>query len=60
MTQNEDRSTDEQTEVEKGPTEKLRELERPTADTLIHGTEIPGVQNPESDEIKDEKNLNTE
>ena len=47
-------------ELEKGPTEKLRDLERSTADTLIPGTEIPGAQDPNDNEIKDEKNLNTE
>lgn len=47
-------------EPDKGPTEKLRDLERSTADTLVPGTEIPGAQDPNDNEIKDEKNLNTE
>ena len=47
-------------ELDKGPTEKLRDLERSTADTLIPGTEIPGAQDPDSNEIKNEQNVNTE
>lgn|GEM_PF-6008970 len=48
------------TEIDKGPTEELRELEKPEDEKLVPGGEVPGAQNPDSDEIKDEKNLNTE
>ena len=47
-------------EDQKGPTEKLRELEKSAADTLVPGGDVPGAQNPDSEEIKEEKNLNTE
>ena len=64
MTQNEGRDgtakSEQPTEVEKGPTEKLRELEKLNADTLVPGGDVPGAQNPDSEEIKEEKNLNTE
>ena len=39
--------------VEESPTVKLRNDSKP-------GTEIPGAQNPESEEIKKEVNPNTE
>lgn len=45
---------------DKGPTEKLRDDEKSEAETLILGDEVPGAQNPDSEEIKKEKNLNTE
>jgi hypothetical protein len=45
---------------EMGPTEKLREQDKSEADTLVPGSRLPGAQNPESEEIKDEKNPNTE
>ena len=45
---------------EKGPTEKLRDQEKSRADQLVPGTEIPGAQKADSDEIKDEKSPNTE
>ena len=45
---------------EMGPTEKLREQDKSEADTLVPGTRLPGAENPESEEIKDEKNPNTE
>ncbi|MDQ2920347.1 MAG: hypothetical protein M3R52_01840 [Acidobacteriota bacterium] len=45
---------------EKGPTEKLRDQEKPEAEQLVPATEVPGAQNPESEEIKDEKGPNTE
>jgi hypothetical protein len=48
------------TEIDKGPTEELRDLQKPDADKLVPGGEVPGAQNPESEEIKNEKNLNTE
>ena len=55
------RSNDEQKiENEKGPTEKLRDQEKSQADQLVPGTEVPGAQNPNSEEIKDEKRPNTE
>jgi len=48
------------TEIDKGPTEELRDLEKPVTEKLVPGGEVPGAQNPDSKEIKDEKNLNTE
>jgi hypothetical protein len=48
------------TEIEKGPTEELRELEKSEEEKLVPGAEVPGAQNPASEEIKDEKNVNTE
>jgi len=48
------------TELDKGPTEELRDMEKPEGEKLVPGGEVPGAQNPDSDEIKDEKNLNTE
>lgn len=46
--------TDEGAE-EKGPTEKLHET---PAEKIAPG--VPGAQNPDSEEIKDEQNPNTE
>jgi hypothetical protein len=40
---------------EVGPTEKLRESDKPEAELSV-----PGAQNPESEEIKDERGPNTE
>lgn len=40
---------------EVGPTEKLREYDKPEAELSV-----PGAQNPASEEIKDEKGPNTE
>lgn len=40
---------------EVGPTEKLREQDKPEGELSV-----PGAQNPESEEIKDEKGPNTE
>ncbi len=40
---------------ELGPTEKLRERDSTAAELSV-----PGAQNPESEEIKDEQNPNTE
>jgi hypothetical protein len=55
------RNNDEQrTEDEKGPTEKLRDQAKSESKHLVPGTEVPGAQNPESEEIKDETNPNTE
>jgi hypothetical protein len=51
---------DQQIEDEKGPTEKLRDQEKPEAEQLVPGTEVPGAQDPNSEEIKDEKGPNTE
>ncbi|MFN2492058.1 MAG: hypothetical protein ABR501_04140 [Pyrinomonadaceae bacterium] len=45
---------------DKGPTAKLRDLENSKAGTLVPGPEVPGAQNPESEEIKREINPNTE
>jgi hypothetical protein len=45
---------------EKGPTEKLREQARPQAEHLVPGAGVPGVQKPETQELKEETNPNTE
>lgn len=47
-------------EDEKGPTEKLRDMEKSDAERLVPVTEVPGAQDPDSEEIKEEKGLNTE
>jgi hypothetical protein len=47
-------------EDDKGPTEKLRDQEKPESEQLTPGTEIPGAQDPDSEEIKNEKGFNTE
>jgi hypothetical protein len=44
----------------KGPTEKLRDQAKSESEQLNPGTEIPGAQDPDSEEIKDEKGPNTE
>ena len=44
----------------KGPTEKLRDQEKSAAEQLVPGTEVPGAQDPDSEEIKNEKGPNTE
>jgi len=54
------KDNEQKVEDEKGPTEKLRDQEKTRADQLVPGTEIPGAQNPDSEEIKDEKRPNTE
>jgi len=54
------RNNEQQIEDEKGPTEKLRDQEKSQAEQLVPGTELPGAQNPDSEEIKDEKAPNTE
>ena len=59
MNENEGQAT-ERTEIDKGPTEELRDLQKPETEKLVPGGEVPGAQNPDSEEIKDEKNLNTE
>lgn len=51
---------EQQIDDEKGPTEKLRDQEKSQAEQLVPGTEVPGAQNPESEEIKDEKSPNSE
>ena len=51
---------EQQIEDEKGPTEKLQDQAKSQSDHLVPGTEVPGAQNPESEEIKDETNPNTE
>jgi len=64
MTQNEGQARmangEQSPEIDKGPTEKLREQAKSEADTLVPGGEVPGAQNPDSEEIKEEKNVNTE
>ena len=57
---NDERVNEERTEIDKGPTEELRDLAKPENEKLVPGGEIPGAQNPDSDEIKNETNLNTE
>ena len=48
-------------EANKGPTEKLRDDEKSDAGQAVSGAEgVPGAQNPDSDEIKQETNPNTE
>jgi hypothetical protein len=53
-------NSEQQVDDEKGPTEKLRDQAKPEAEQLVRGTEVPGAQNPDSEEIKDEKGPNTE
>ena len=60
MNENEGQATEQTAEIDKGPTEELRDLARPEEEKLVPGTEVPGAQNPDSEEIKDEKNVNTE
>jgi hypothetical protein len=55
-----DEGYDQQIEDEKGPTEKLRDQAKPEAEQLVPGTQLPGAQDPNSEEIKDEKGPNTE
>ena len=47
-------------EDDKGPTEKLRDQAKPEVEQLTPGTEVPGAQDPNREEIKDEKGPNTE
>ena len=50
-----------QIDNDKGPTEKLRDDAKSDAGKLIpEEAEVPGAENPESEEIKDEKKPNTE
>lgn len=60
MNQDEGKATGTAAEIEKGPTEELRDLQKPENEKLVPGGEVPGAQNPDSKEIKDEKNVNTE
>lgn len=60
MNENEGQATKPIAEIDKGPTEELRDLERPEAEKLVPGGEVPGAQSPDSEEIKDEENFNTE
>ena len=59
MNENEGQGT-EHVEIDKGPTEELRDLQKPDGEKLVPGGEVPGAQNPDSEGIKNEKNLNTE
>jgi hypothetical protein len=52
--------SEQQIEDEKGPTEKLRDQQKPETERLVPGTEVPGAQDPSSEDIKDEKGPNTE
>jgi len=46
---------------DKGPNEKLRDEEKSESGVLVPGESgVPGIQNPESEEIKDVRGLNTE
>jgi hypothetical protein len=46
---------------DKGPTEKLRDDAKSAAGELVpQESGVPGAQNPDSEEIKDEKGPNTE
>lgn len=45
---------------DKGPTEELQEMAKPERERLTPGVETPGAQDPDSPEIKDEINPNTE
>lgn len=48
-------------DTDKGPTEKLRDDEKSESGTFVpEESEVPGAQKPDSEEIKDEKGLNTE
>jgi hypothetical protein len=51
---------DQRIDDDKGPTEKLRDQAKPDAEQLTSGTQVPGAQDPDSEEIKDEKGPNTE
>ena len=55
MSESEKAQEDVPTELDKGPTEKLHET---AAAKIEQG--IPGAQNPDSEEIKDEQQPNTE
>ena len=48
------------TEPDKGPTEKMQDQAKRDSEQLVPGTEVPGAQNPSSEEIKNETNPNTE
>lgn len=50
-----DESTGDAANNEVGPTEKLREHDKPEGELSV-----PGAQNPESEEIKEEQGPNTE
>jgi hypothetical protein len=50
-----DEQTGDAANNEVGPTEKLREPDKAAGDLSV-----PGAQNPESEEIKEEKSPNTE
>jgi hypothetical protein len=52
--------TNTESKVEKGPTEKLREQDKSQGKHLVPGAGVPGVQKPESEELKEETNPNTE
>ena len=52
---NDKEQTSDSANNEVGPTEKLRESDKSEAELSV-----PGAQNPESEEIKDEKGPNTE
>ncbi|HAF15309.1 MAG TPA: hypothetical protein DCK93_04095 [Blastocatellia bacterium] len=55
------RAHDETTNDDQGPTEKLRDEDKSEAEILILGEAgVPGVQNAESDEFKEETKPNTE
>ena len=45
---------------EQGPTEKLRDQAKPQSEHLVPGAGVPGVQKPDTQELKEETNPNTE
>lgn len=53
-------NNEEKIEDEKGPTEKLQDQSKSKSERPVPGTNVPGAQNPDSEEIKDEQNPNTE
>lgn len=57
---NHEQDNEPHSEIDKGPTEELRDLQKPASEKLAPGGEVPGAQNPDNDDIKNEKNLNTE
>ena len=53
-------SSEQQINDEKGPTQRLRDEQKAESGQLVPGTEVPGAQNPDSEEVKNEKGPNTE
>ena len=55
MSQNEGNATERSAEIDKGPTEELRDMQKPENEKLVPGGEVPGAQNPDSEENKERK-----